>query len=635
MAEQRDYPIPYEADLTDQLVQGATLGFGDEVGAAGSTLADALVSLFMDDQQEEQLYGPGGFSFGRSYQNNLGALRQGIGQYAEENPSLSLATQLAGGLGSIVAATPATGAALPAAASFGPGVTRAGSTTRLVGTGAGLGAAAGAGYSDGDDTLTDAAIGAGLGGLWGAAVPAIMAGGRLVRDVWRGVFGGPSNPSRPALAQISRAYARDEVTPEQLTERIAAAEAAGQPMTPADLGGQNVLRLGRTVETIPGRGSEIAHEALGGRSSGALDRGVAAIRRVFTSDDALAAEQALRQHQRQVAAPAYETAFAHPPVARAELDRWLGRPAFQTAYRSARRIAANEGVELPVQIADELDWQTLDYIKRGVDDQISRLGRAGSNNERRVLVEALSEFRARLDDINPDYAAARRLYADDAAARDALEAGQAFARSGSDAEIAAFRALSQGEQDYFRIGFARELRHGVERLRGTPGHDQVINSIASSVEQQRRLQTVLGDDLFGEFMAWVDSERLMGRTARTVLGGSPTGRLAAEQSDAAAFSLADAFVQSRGSPRQRIWNALSNSVSRARGISEPVAARIGERLFSADPAAGRNLAMELARLQAQPMAPNQGAPGPYSRWLANAIARSEAASAPVVVDWLQ
>src|SRR3546814_11320455 len=61
------------------------------------------------------------------------------------------------------------------------------------------------------------------------------------------------NPRGAALDHLNRALERDDVAAEQLVGRMTSLPPEATLMEGA---GRNVRRLGRTVETLPGRGSE-------------------------------------------------------------------------------------------------------------------------------------------------------------------------------------------------------------------------------------------------------------------------------------------------------------------------------------------------------------------------------------------
>lgn len=88
-----------------------------------------------------------------------------------------------------------------------------------------------------------------------------------------------------------------------------------------------------------------------------------------------------------------------------EITKLLQRPAIQDAVSNARTLAANEGVKMK-DMAGSV--KGLDYVKRALDDQISK----ATGNEQRVLVDLKHRLLTTLDRLSPDYAQARTTFAE-------------------------------------------------------------------------------------------------------------------------------------------------------------------------------------------------------------------------------
>lgn len=145
-------PQQPEGSFLDPLLQGLTFGFGDEALAALRTPKRAIQAGLAGED----------VNLGDIYTQERDILRGEAQQFAQENPILSPALEVAGGAISSIPAVLATGGAP--------------SVAGLAGVGAAEGAIAGAGYSEGDtaeEVLEDVTTGAGIGGLFGAAGPVI------------------------------------------------------------------------------------------------------------------------------------------------------------------------------------------------------------------------------------------------------------------------------------------------------------------------------------------------------------------------------------------------------------------------------------------------------------------------------
>lgn len=105
------------------------------------------------------------------------------------------------------------------------------------------------------------------------------------------------------------------------------------------------------------------------------------------------------------------------PARRGEITKLLQRPAIQSAIKEARVLAANEGQKIG---RPEGSITGLDYVKRALDDQIA----AAQGNEQRILIDLKNRFLTTVDTLSPEYAAARKVFADMSAPVNQMEALQ-------------------------------------------------------------------------------------------------------------------------------------------------------------------------------------------------------------------
>lgn len=163
-------------------VQGATLGFGDEIGAA-LTAPIATAAEYLDDSPEsvEQQLIDQGFTGDleghqgllKKYQELRDTTRESNKEAQETNPMTYMGAEIAGGIAPALASggASATAGAMKTAASTG--------LKELAKTGAKYGAASGLGYSEAEDLggmATDTAKGAALGATVGVALPTALKG---------------------------------------------------------------------------------------------------------------------------------------------------------------------------------------------------------------------------------------------------------------------------------------------------------------------------------------------------------------------------------------------------------------------------------------------------------------------------
>jgi hypothetical protein len=145
------------------VVQGATMGFGDELRAGTDALAQGVGNL---------IHGSDGRpTMGEAYDASLAKNREQMQIDRQENPVSMIAGQVVGGVGTTIAG----GAALGAAGLGARGAaTVAPSLGRMVGQGALTGAAAGGvtGFGEGEGGVVPRLEGAGIGAATGAVIGA-------------------------------------------------------------------------------------------------------------------------------------------------------------------------------------------------------------------------------------------------------------------------------------------------------------------------------------------------------------------------------------------------------------------------------------------------------------------------------
>lgn len=177
---------------------GALQGLGDETLASVAALKETL---------------GGGLPFGKAYEQALTMYRGARDKYREESPVAAIGSEMAGGLATGLAG----GAALSPARAAGaavPSLTGGRAAAQNVAVGAAQGGLYGFNEGEGGlpERMTEAGQGAALGGVLGAAIPAVAGGiGRAISPVRSQL-----TPEKARLAEIAAAEGID-LTPGQLT----------------------------------------------------------------------------------------------------------------------------------------------------------------------------------------------------------------------------------------------------------------------------------------------------------------------------------------------------------------------------------------------------------------------------------
>lgn len=454
------------------------------------------------------------------------------------------------------------------------------------------------GYSEGGaEGAALGALGAGAGNLIGQTViaPAIRAGASGIGRVT-----GRATPSLTGPEARASRYLPDDAAI-QLDE----AAASGTPMMIADTSPQMRALAGSVSRRSP-EAYETAESALRPRSLGQADRAVAAIEDTLGGiENPIEASEALMATASQNARPLYEEFYAQPARSTPLLKSLLDRPAAKEALKRAREIAADEGanpetwgIDLDsdgnLKVVQDLSPETLDYVKRALDDVIETkgtknavTGRLELNEAGRAAAKLKKAFVREVDSLYPQYAPARAAYAGPAAAKAALEDGKRMASSRPREIERRLRNMSDAEKEQFRLG----LRIGLaDKVLGKRLRNDAFEPLYGSPDDRGRMSALSseGAEAFGKRY---DRERQMAETATEVLGGSPTARRqAADQ----AFEnrIADigegAFAAATGAGAQGLAGKLAKGAAdryRA-GFTERTAKELAPILFNDDPAAG-------------------------------------------------
>lgn len=539
-----------------------TLGLTNQAAAAGAYLANKMQG--------------GKLTFGdtRHLVNNLGE------DAARHYPATNL--------GATLAATLAGGKLLPSlAAKVGRPLLRAGANIAESATMAGT---QGALDAEGDlsDRLKAGAASAEMGaGFAGAAHTIGAAGGKLVnfrRPSETGRFGRLFSRYGTSLEDQARGtlltdIARDKTPMDELI--TAATEAGDKPATLTDIGGRNVLRRTRGVESTMGPATQEIETKLVARQEGKGQPGMK--RRVIADvegalpvkpEDRFSAAERLTEQQKARAKPVYKEAYAEPDIDDADALKIFKDPQAPAIYRVATRQAAREGVKLPpledvIAGKAAMPVQGFDLFKRGVDDFVESRMSAGKmgRNEARQLREAMSESLDLVDNLRPKYKEARSIFRSDAATREAHDAGLTFLRDDDRLVGQRIAKMSPPELEAYRIA---ALDNITQTIRDQGDGINVVRRIFDDDIKREALRHLVGDDAkFQALQKALNLEETMTKRGQFVLGGSPTARIGAEQADNADAALAAATAAAQGNPAGVVSPFLKNTYRRfVRGETE-------------------------------------------------------------------
>lgn len=373
----------------------------------------------------------------------------------------------------------------------------------------------------------------------------------------------PGNVSQLPLPRFTPTdKAVNRMAPDIASARQVAADAARLklPVAMADVDPRLQQLAGSVARHAPDARA-LAEQALNTRARGQAGRAVSAI------DEHLAPVTDIRARGEQIMAggadeykPLYDAAYASPPISSPRLGEVLATPAGRSATSRANTIAANEFRD-PKQLGFVLDkngqvvldpasvalgadeagnmvvsqaplrepgysTQSLDYVKRGLDDLLEPYrnpisGKLVLDESGRAISGVKNSLVSELDNLNPDYAAARASYQKFARQREALNTGHDVLPNGSlpqrDFDSIVSRATPDTMPELQR-GYATKMADSAnrQRLSGNP-----YESIYGGTDQQAKIGALFPEGA-PDFGRVYDLESLMAQTRTKALGGSQT-----------------------------------------------------------------------------------------------------------------
>lgn len=349
-----------------------------------------------------------------------------------------------------------------------------------------------------------------------------------------------------AYVRIARAIDRGLMTPEEAAQRARDLGPFGV-LADASPASQDLLRA---AINRPGKGGTIARDNLTPRQQGVFNKetGEYDIRPSSLRITDKAAEGlgvADKQFHQEIddllakrkadADPLYTQMRSHPPVAVSEMQEFAASPEFAKAYQGAREISQKEfvrvpGVEgeaimpLPKEMPTHLDWRTLDLMKQAMGDTISTAPQQGIGASSRGASKGyLQRFVDRLDELNPDYKAARDAFAGPSAMKDALEEGRKLLREDHYLIGKRLGEMSESERQMTRLGALQELKTKLGNANVT--FDAANQAGLLKPNQLARFKELFPDrKAFGDFITTLENEKAMFGTSQAAFGNSTTAK---------------------------------------------------------------------------------------------------------------
>lgn len=606
-------------------LNGATMGFGDELVGAVGGLAGATGNAMMwaaspvtgaPDRNPLE-------AFEQDYTALSGYTDRQNDTFREDHPVLAFGSELAGGVGTGFGLA---GRGATMAGRFGTGGNAVSNTGRRVAEGAiegaAYGVAAGAGNAEGNplERVDDALMGGGIGSIFGAAMPVVARAASPIitpiKNAWESTF----DPVKRALGLVTTAAKRDNLDLDAVELEMAAAHAQGKPYTYTDAGGRNTQGRLNAAARSPGDTQNDVANFMKDRQAGQAGRVNDDLgRAVGDGRNAFADEAGIVTQMKADADKFYESAYAAPlptgPVYDELLRSASVRQAMQRLYKTwgDRQAPVSEvfgkipnprygsvkadGTPEPKTIVTP-SVRGWDQIKRMLDADIRVAAQNGGGPVMETAIALRNKIRGQLQADVPDYRQALTHWSSDQESLEAIQLGRQLATApNADAAMATFRTLPPPQQDLARQAAARELMGKATKAgeRGGNAAAAVYGSArpGASVDnvggQRERLRSLFPDDAsYKDFASRMDRENRMTATQNLTQAGSGTAGNAADMADAGFGQAGQAVGVLQNIMSGRVGGAAGQAVgllsNMFNGVNERTAKEMVRILLSQDPA---------------------------------------------------
>lgn len=585
---------PYSpiAETVRAFGQGLTFGTLDEIEAALRT----------------------GAISGAEYEKQRNMLREQQKQFGEDVPYVKTPVEIAGGMAVPFGFLGKTVKALtPAEQALVTGKTLTGQAARGTVLGATTGALSGAGYAE-KDTGEAAGLGAVFGGVLGGTVPIVIdKAGTLMRNVLNASgIGDQATASSKMLANYMQ---KDNLTPQEAQMALDELRRIGVPNPViADLG-KNLKDLAYSAYVVQSKAKGPTEAFLENRlidQPNQIVKGLVEKAGLAKNVNGYEYLTSLAEEQASAASRAYPKAYSLA-VDAVPFRQYVDRPVFLKAYEEAQKRAAVYGEKLPdlseVKNAQSVPTDILHQIKMGLDRVVEKETDAITGKVTgygRDVIKVKNEFNDLIKDKNPDYAKANAEFADAERIRNSFEMGQKYQSLDVKEAAAKLKEFNDAEKEAFRLGMVADINKRLGDFKGGDFTRQVFKS-----DNQKLLVRYAFDDQakYNEFSQFVKGLAEQSKTAKTIIGGSPTApRLATQESAGQIGQMAQSAAT--GDLLGLAKAAGASMLARSKGISSETSEALQKRLFSTDPIEQRAILTELnRRAKARPTGLLSGAAG--------------------------
>lgn len=316
----------------------------------------------------------------------------------------------------------------------------------------------------------------------------------------------PGRRETPAQRRVLDMLSEQRRSPADVTAGVRQRQKMGIPAMAMD---DPALR-GTADSVLPETGLQNAStilQRLRDRAEGAGERTMERVNVGLKPDPYFEELDKLRDNLYTNSKPLYQQAYAaNPTVSSKVLPRLLETPDGKKAVKMALRIMRNEGKKIGKQDAMGMvtkpSLEFLDYVKRGMDQLITKEEGSGMNYQATELGKSMRALRNALRDeldvaTTPKkgeslYKKAREQYAGDLEVLDALQAGRTEFTKLQPPELQKrFNNMSFAEKDAFRTGAAQAI---FEQIESPTGDFNAARKVIGSAAMRKKLRPMFDTD---------------------------------------------------------------------------------------------------------------------------------------------
>ena len=585
--------VPYSglAETARSFGQGLSFGTLDEIEAALRT----------------------GSISGPEYEKQRNLLREQQKQFGMEYPYIKTPVELAGGFVAPLGMASKVAKAAPEVQAMLTGESLLGQFGRGTAIGATTGALSGMGYAE-KDTGTETGMGALFGGAVGGTVPLVIKGATtIIKNVLNA--NGIGDQALASNKMLASYLQKDNLTAEEAQIALDELRRIGVPNPViADLG-KNLKDLAYSAYVVQSKAKGPTEQFLENRlidQPNDIVRGLVDKAGLAKNVNGYEYLTALAENQSSAAQAAYPQAYklaidANP------FRTYVDRPVFLKAYEELVDRAGVYGETLPdlsvIKNAQSVPTNILHQIKMGLDRVINKNTDAVTGKVTLYgtdVIKVKNEFNDLIKANNPDYAKANAEFADYATIQKAFQLGQKYQSVDVKEAAAKLKAFNAAEKESFRLGMMADINQRLGDFKSGDFSRQVFKS-----DNQKLLVRYAFDDQqkYNEFSQYVKALGEQSKTAKTVLGGSPTaGRLATQEQAGDIAQMAQSAAT--GNLTGLVMAGAKSMLSKAKGIGTETSEQLQKRLFTVDPIEQRAILIELnKRAKTRPTGLLSGAAG--------------------------